>query len=221
MSRHYIGRHNDLKNRINTHLTKLTGQDKDYFSMLDQSDLLDLKTVLADVNNLLTLNMTICAAEWICNFFQLDNSYKQAVLAKVDDTKPNTNGFDINVITHTQKIIAEVKCIAPINKGDKYGAAQWNSILDDASKLKNGKGALSDTSVCFKFIFLVDLGERTNQAITKLLRQSKGTSDKPLRANRHKVKEHILLLTDTDVKENLVLDKIYIKTIKLSEILEE
>ena len=158
--------------------------------------------------------MTICAAEWICNFFQLDNSYKQRVLAKVDDTKPNTNGFDI-YITAPVKIIAEVKCIAPINNGDKYGAAQWNSILDDASKLKNGKRALLDTSDYYKFLFLVDLGKRTNQAISQLLRQSKGTSDKPLRANRHKVKEHILLLTDTDLKENLLLDKIYIKSIKL------
>jgi hypothetical protein len=210
----YIGRHTDLKNRLNTHLKKLTGLDNDFFSMLNQRDLLDLKTVLADVNNLLTLNMTICAAEWICDFFQFDNSCKQKVLAQVDGTKPNTNGYDIQ-ITESEYIIAEVKCIAPINNGSKYGAAQWNSILDDASKLINGKRSLFDTSGYYKFLFLVDLGARTDQAISHLIRQSKGTSDKPLRANRHKVKEHILLLTDTEVKENLLFDKIYIKSIKL------
>jgi len=212
--RNYIGRNIDLKNRLNSHLKKLTGFDKDYFSTLRQNDLLDLKSVLADINNLLTLQMTNSAADWLCKFFQLDFSYRQIVLAKVDNTKPNTNGFDIH-ITNPQRIIAEVKCIVPINNGNKYGAAQWNSILDDAYKLKNGKGIISDTSDYFKFLFLIDIGQKTEQAISHLLKQSKGTSDKPLRANRHQVKNHISLLTDSDIIETLRLDKIYLKTIKL------
>ena len=56
----YIGRNTDLMNRLNDHLKKLTGLDKDYFSRLSQNDLLDLKTVLADINNLLTLNPNLC-----------------------------------------------------------------------------------------------------------------------------------------------------------------
>jgi hypothetical protein len=211
----YIGRQNDLTNRLNKHLKKLTGLDKDFVSTLNQTDLLDLKTVLADIHNLLTLKMTTSAADWLCSFFQLDNYCKQTILQKVDDTKPNTKGYDIH-ITVPKKIIVEVKCIAPVNNGDKFGSAQWNSILDDAIGLKNGKGNFTDTSDFYKFLFLVDLGERTDRAVLQLVRQSKGTSEKPLRANRHKIKEHILLLADTDKINNLSLDKIYIKTIKLN-----
>ncbi len=213
---HYDGRHTDLKNRINKYLKKLTGQDLDFYSGMTQSDLIELKTVLADINNVLTFKTTLTAANWLCNLFGLDTNTKENILETVDQIKPNTKGFDIH-ISEPYKIIAEVKCISPVNNGGKFGGAQWNSILDDFHKLKNGKGVLLDTSKYYKFLFLLDLGNRTDQAITQLLRISKGTSDKPLRANRHQVKEHIFLFTDTEKLENLGFDKVYLKKIQLDE----
>lgn len=210
----YIGRHNDLKNRLNNHLKRLTGLDKDFISNFKQSDFLDLKMVLKDINNLLTLKMTISAAYWLCDFFNIDTLQKELILNKVDSTKPNTNGFDIHIID-PQKIIAEVKCILPINNGERYGDAQWYSILDDAIKLKSGKKELSDTSNYLKFLFLIDLGDRTNQAITKLLRQSRRASDRPSRSSQHKIKEQILLLNESHNYKNLSTDIIYIKSIKM------
>ncbi len=59
----YDGRHTDLKNKINKHLKKLTGLDLDFYSAMPQSDLIEFKTVLADINNVLTFRTTI-AAEW-------------------------------------------------------------------------------------------------------------------------------------------------------------
>jgi hypothetical protein len=213
---HYDGRNTDLKNRINKHLKKLTGQDIDFYSGMTQIDLIELKTVLADINNVLTFKTTISAANWLCNFFGLDTDTQKNILETVDKTKPNTKGFDIHVL-EPYKVIAEVKCISPVNNGGKFGAAQWNSILDDFHKLKNGKGVLLDTSKYYKFLFLLDLGDRTDQAITQLLRISKGTSDKPLRANRHQIKEHISLLGDTEKLENLSFDKVYLKKIQLDK----
>ena len=134
---------------------------------------------------------------------------------KVDVTKPNSNGFDIQ-LDDEKKIIAEVKCIVPINNGEKYGAAQWNSILDDAIKLQNGKRSLPDTSQYIKFLFLVDLGLRTDKAIAQLMKESKGTSEIKLRADRHKIKNKILLLNPKDNMNNLTTEKIYLTTIKLN-----
>ena len=215
---HYDGRHTDLKNRINKHLKKLTkhDQDFDFYSAMTQNDLIELKTVLADINNVLTFKTTISAANWLCKFFNIDANSKTKILETVDKTKPNTKGFDI-LITEPYQIIAEVKCISPVNNGGKFGAAQWNSILDDFHKLKNGKGVLLDTSKYYKFLFLLDLGDRTDQAITQLLRISKGTSDKPLRANRHQIKEHISVLLDIEKLSGLSFDKVYLKKIQLDK----
>ena len=137
----YQGRHKDLRNRLNNHLKKLTGLDKDFYETLSQDDLLELKSAVVDINNVLTLKMTDAATKWLCKFFHLNEISYKNLLVKVDVTKPNSNGFDIQ-LDDEKKIIAEVKCIVPINNGEKYGAAQWNSILDDAIKLQNGKRSL-------------------------------------------------------------------------------
>ena len=76
----YIGRYNSLKKRLNNHLKKLTGIEKDYFSDLNQNDLLELKSVLYDINNVLTLKVTLSAADWICDFFKVSsNSWKMQI----------------------------------------------------------------------------------------------------------------------------------------------
>ena len=214
--KNYDGRKADLKNRINSHLKKLSRQDSDFdfYSMMTQSDLIELKTVLADVNNVLTFKLTLTSAIWLCDFFDIDEYTKKNILETIDQIKPNTKGFDIH-FPESYKVLAEVKCISPVNNGGKFGAAQWNSILDDFHKLKNGKGNLLDTSEYYKFVFLIDLGDRTDQAITQLLKTSKGTSDKPIRANRHEVKGHILLLTDLEKSADLSFDKVYLKKMKL------
>jgi endo-beta-N-acetylglucosaminidase D len=214
--KYYEGRQTDLKNRINKHLKKLTGKEYDYYSAMTQNDLVELKTVLADINNVLTFKTTLSAANWLCKYFGLDKNTEQNIIETVDKTKPNTKGYDI-IITEPYKIIAEVKCISPVNNGGKFGAAQWNSILDDCYKLKNGKGLVADTSKYYKFLFLLDLGGRTDLAITQLLRISKGTSDKLLRANRHKIKEHVVLLSAIDTLKDIGFDKVYLKKIEIDK----
>lgn len=212
----YTGRHNDLKGKINKHLKKLTGQDLDFYSKFNLEDLIELKTVLADINNVLTFRTTITAVNWLTDFFEFETKTKEEILKTIDQIKPNTKGFDID-ISEPFKIIAEVKCISPVNNGGKFGSAQWNSILDDFHKLKNGKGTLLDTSKHYKFVFLLDLGERTDQAITQLLKPSKGISETPLRANRHLVKQHISLLTGIEKVKDLGFEKVYLMKLKMDK----
>ncbi|HKC69865.1 MAG TPA: hypothetical protein VKG26_16635 [Bacteroidia bacterium] len=213
-STEYIGRQNDLTSRLNKHLQKLTGLNNDFASSITETDLLDFKAVLSDINNLLTLKMTDAAVIWLCNYFEFDNVCKMAIFAKTNSAKPNSNGYDIH-ITESEKIIAEVKCIRPVNNGDKFGAAQYDSILNDIIKLKKGKGKV-DTSSYYKFLFLIDLGEQTDKALFDFLKLSKTSKNKPLRAERQEVKKNALLLFDSVKKRDLSVDKIYIKTIKLN-----
>jgi hypothetical protein len=207
----YEGRHANLKNRVNKHLTKLTGQEIDFFSKLKQSDFIELKTALADINNVLTFNMTIAAANWICEYFKIDIISKEQIIQIADDTKPNTKGFDIHI--DEPKIIAEVKCISPVNSGDKFGAAQHDSIMNDVHKLIYGKGKLTDTTMYYKFLFLVDLGDRTDKAISQLLNVTKGTSDIANKFNP--LKRDDLVLLKEDIINKLDLGKVYIKKLKM------
>jgi hypothetical protein len=210
---HYDGRHADLKNRVNKHLQKLTGQDIDFFSKLKQSDLIELKTVLADINNVLTFKMTIAAATWICKYFNLDKIIESEILQTVDNTKPNTKGFDIHILK-PYKIIAEVKCTSPVNEGGIFGVAQHDSIMNDVHKLIHGKGNLIDTTGFFKFLFLIDLGDRTDQATAQLIRETKGTTSIANKFNDLK-KDKILLLTDDMSFSNLDTKKVYLRKIKV------
>ena len=74
--KNYEGRNIDLKRRINCHLTKLTGVEEEYFSKMTNSDLIELKTMLADIHNVLTFKMTIAAAHWLCYFFHISLKIK-------------------------------------------------------------------------------------------------------------------------------------------------
>lgn len=209
----YEGRQQDLKTKLNRYLTKLTGQDKDYYQ---KADLVELKTVLSDINNVLTLKLTLTATEWICKNFELDQKVKNELLKKIDAVKPNTNGFDILITEPNFKIVAEVKCVFPSSNGDKYLAAQQNSILDDAIKLMNGKRQLRDTSKYHKFLFLINVGQRTDLALNTLLKPSKGTSDKDIRKNRHEIKVNIELLKDKKINQ-LSTDKVYLKPLEFGK----
>jgi len=207
--KHYEGRHTDLKNRVNIHLGKLTGKEIDFFSSMKQSDFMELKTVLADINNVLTLKMTIAAAGWLCEYFNLDKFTKSKISDIVDGTKPNSKGFDICIL-EPYKILAEVKCLSPINNGNQFGVAQHDSIMNDAHKLLYGKDTFKQTNDYLKFIFLIDLGDRTNKAISQLLKETKGTSPTALKYNSIK-KDKIEILNGEFLFNQLTTEKVYIK----------
>lgn len=204
----------DLGDKLNKFLYELTGKDEDYFSKLTPTQLIQLKAALANINNVLTLKTTIAFANWLSDALHLNSSEREKMISKVEKTKPNTNGYDIEL--PELNLIAEIKSIAPINDGNYYGAAQRNSILDDAQKLINGKKRVSETKSLIKFIGLLDLGERTDQAISKLMVPTKNIrTTQAIRIKRHEIVELLEIAPDNFKLTDLSPDKIYLKKVSI------
>lgn len=212
----YEGRYISLANRLNSHLFKLTQIKKNYCSLLNGDDLLELKFALSDINNMLTLKMSISAINWLSKYFKVSVTEKAIILDKVDQMKPNQNGFDI-MITCPYKIIGEVKCILPVRNGVRFGAAQKNAILADVKKLKLGTSRTPDTKDFFKFLFLIDLGYRTDQAILALLKVEKTRVVNEIRKMRNEMRPHILVWNEAIKLSSLSTDIVYFKKLSIDE----
>lgn len=153
-------RESQLQKRFNTFLEKDFGlPDADYYERLSLDGFLRMKSVLSDINNIFTLKVTLAFSEWVSNHLTLSNMAKQEIISQIQKTKPNANGYDIEV-SGAVKIIAEVKCNVPINGGKVYGSAQKNGIAKDINTLINGKSKSSIKPVDYlKFMVFLDLPE--------------------------------------------------------------
>lgn len=136
------------------------------------------------------------------------------VLDKIDRTKPNEQGYDI-LIHEPIKLIAEVKCNSPVKEGAKFGAMQSKKLLEGAQKLLYGKKQLPITDNFLKFLFVIDLGNRSHEAVIELVRMTKIRVENEERLSRNIIREHLIILDDQMRIEQLQFDKIYIKVLKL------
>lgn len=214
----------EIYNRENSILEKLNQVFSDFYDTtnfsiksLNISQIEKLKSALAEVNNYATLKVTIACCEWIFRYFKIEKTERKEIIEKISRTKPNTNGYDIE-INGKYKIIVEVKAIVPLNEGSEYKAAQRNSILDDAIKLKYGKKGKNKNaySEYIKVIALLDLGEKTNNAIKKILLPYKNPrSLEKIRTDRHGIVPFLELLTEKTKVVDLEPEKIYLKSIKV------
>ncbi|UUC45144.1 hypothetical protein [Flavobacterium cerinum] len=210
----FISRNNKFKTKLNNHLQKLTGQKADFYTALKNEDILELKAVLSDINNLLTYKLTLIAGEWIGSYFKLHQTEINHILEEIDANEPNSQGYDIVYINEFIKVIAEVKCNIPVKNGSKFGSMQSKHLIEDAQKLLNGKRQISDTSEYLKFLFIVKIGERTDNAINKLLQKTTIRVENEERLSRNITREQIMLLKNEEYHE-LEKDKVYIKTLAL------
>ncbi|MCA6372207.1 MAG: hypothetical protein IM631_12580 [Cytophagales bacterium] len=202
----------NLRERINDFLGRINNKKADYFGELTSYDLIEFKMALSDINNVLTLKTTLNFTTWLTKYFNVSNDKQIEILKTIDETKPNTNGYDIEL--PDEKIIAEIKCIVPINGGNYYGAAQRNSILDDAIKLKRGKRNIRDTRDFIKIIGLIDLGQRTDIAIDKLCKEAVNVRTKEIiRIDRHDIVKHIKVIDNKTNPKELSTDFIYLKKV--------
>ena len=200
-----------MRLKFNTHLQKLTGVDKDYYSALKEEDVLELKSVLSDINNLLTYKLSIKAAEWIAEYFQLGEDEKRKILEDIDSTDPNSTGFDI-VINEPLKIIAEVKCNIPVKGGSKFGAMQSKKLIEDVQKLLKGKRKIENTDDFFKFLFIINVGERSEIAIIKFTQKTNVRVENEERLNRNITRDFMEIIKDQNHGQ-LSKNKVYIKSL--------
>jgi len=131
-----------LKTAFNRAVASLLGvEEKDYYSKLATDQIISLKTVLSDINNLITLRLAFSLASWICDRFNVSEGERKQILDIIKSSKPNTNGYDIEL--SVPNIIAEIKCNIPINAGRVYGSAQQNGLRKDIEGLLAGKSKSS------------------------------------------------------------------------------
>lgn len=151
--------------------------ERDYYSCLSTDAFLRLKSVLADINNILTLRVSLAFVEWVAIQFGLDAQVKLKVRIKILKSKPNANGFDI-WLDKPVALVGEVKCNIPINEGSIYGSAQRHGIENDITAMLGGKRKSSiNPQSCLKFLVFLDRPE-IRCANEHLLRVSKICKDK-------------------------------------------
>lgn len=111
---------------------------KDYAEALNFLSLLNLKSVLSDINNTITLKLSLGLVDWISEKFKLGDATVAELRRSILGSKPNSNGFDV-CLGYPIAFVAEVKCNIPINGGNKYGAQQRHGIVTDINALLHGK----------------------------------------------------------------------------------
>lgn len=150
----------ELRRRINSFLHNAFDlPEQDYYERLDIKNLLSLKSALSDINNALTMRLTLRFVDWATQVLSFDAVAKAQVLDDVLSKKPNSNGYDIHCAVPVP-FVAEVKCNIPVNGGTKYGAAQRSGIMKDLDALLYGKSKTSSVDPnSLKFMVFIDLPE--------------------------------------------------------------
>ena len=124
------------------------------YQQLSSDQILQLKRVLSNIHNLLTLETTVAFVNRLKADGILSQEQAEKVLGVVNAQHTNANGFD--VLCEEPRLIAEVKCMLPCegkNK-DRFGAAQRAGLRKDLTALCNGKGKADkvDVTKCAKYM---------------------------------------------------------------------
>lgn len=168
-----FNREESLRKRLNAFLSlSFELPEHDYYAKLDTESFLSLKSVLADINNILTLRVALAFIDWVAVRLNLDAQAKLELERIFLNSKPNSNGFDV-WLGYPVAFVGEVKCNVPINKGSIYGAQQRHGIEKDVTSLLEGKRKASfNPQSCLKFLAFLDRPE-IRSANEHLLRTSK------------------------------------------------
>ena len=163
-----------LQSRLNTFIQERFDLPKeDYYSRLNQNSLGELKSVLNDINSIFTLRVSLAFVNWLGQTVGLSAGACEAIKSLVLQKSPHANGYDVE-ISNPIRVIAEVKCNIPINRGDKYGSQQVSGIQKDINSLMSGKTkSQMKPDECLKFLVLLDTPEirDATQRIVKKIKQ--------------------------------------------------
>ena len=191
--------------------------------------LIELKSILSDINNIMTLISTRSIATKILSILSLNNEDRERILNVIDNQKPNSNGFDIRIDSPV-KILVEVKCNSLIHN-KRFGAAQINAILDDARKLRlessrnmKVRKSIQDTKDYIKIIAIVNFGNKSDEdLILQLLRETKcKESTNSARKERMKVKKFLRpLYSLSQIHEITDLENVYLTILHMDDLKNE
>lgn len=195
-------------------------------SQITVKELFDLKSVLSNVNNILTSVATLATANKISEILSFNEEQKLNLISLVEEKKANTNGFDIK-IDNPNKILVEVKCNMLLH-GEKLGQQQINSILNDAIKLRNEpperKKIDFKTDDYIKLIVLVDsYHDKLDTVIKQITNEVKYKENtRETRKKRMEIKKDIKPLSSLVEIKNIQNTKyIYLTTISTEDMEDE
>lgn len=173
----------DLEEKFNSYWNKaLKTNGEDYLKRLTTNDLVEMKKAISNINNLITLRVTLRFIDEICRLGIVNIEQAERIKKEVNEQHPNTNGFDVCCEKEKDGInlIAEVKCNIPVGE-DEFGAAQRNGIIEDLDGMWEGKGKFDNnyTKRCKKFMVLLELqdGNEVKHAMENLLEHNKQYRD--------------------------------------------
>lgn len=156
---------NSLKTSFNLFWGSVLGI-KDYYGLLSLNQFIELKRVLSDINNIITLRTTVLFLNLLKSKSVLTEKQYNEALKIVNNTNANTNGYDIQL--ESPKLIAEIKCNIPI-KNDSFGSNQGVSILKDIMSLKDTskkrKVHINSSDDFYRFMVLLDSSDKSNTRI--------------------------------------------------------
>ena len=99
---------------------------EDIGNNLTLDKLIELKSILSDINNIMTLISTRSIATKLSDILSFKNEDRERIFNDIDKQKPNTNGFDIRIDSPV-KILVEVKCNSLIRNKNWCCTNQCNS----------------------------------------------------------------------------------------------
>ena len=156
MSNNNYSRRDDLEQQFNDFFRESLNVAEAY-RQLSSDQILQLKRVLSNIHNLLTLETTVAFVNLLKADGILSQEQAEKVLGAVNAQHANANGFD--VLCEEPRLIAEVKCMLPCegkNK-DRFGAAQRAGLWKDLTALSKGKEKAEDVDVtkCAKYMVVL------------------------------------------------------------------
>ena len=125
-----MNREDKLKFEFNNFMiSRLRLEIKDYYDSLTTKDFIELKAILSNINNIITLKLTLKFVDFLTSLFKFSAESKENIINSIQNINPNSNGFDVE-IENPVKIVAEVKGNFPINNGNSFGAAQKTATAE-------------------------------------------------------------------------------------------
>ena len=156
MSKTNYSRRDDLEQQFNDFFKESLNVAEAY-RQLSGDQILQLKRLLSNIHNLLTLETTVAFVRRLETDGVLSHGQAESLLGVIDAQHANTNGFDVR--SEEPRLIAEVKCMLPCegkNK-DRFGAAQRAGLWKDLTALSKGKEKADDVDVtkCAKYMVVL------------------------------------------------------------------
>lgn len=219
-------RSNDLIKNYQKFINQIKNEDTTTHN-ISIKQLCELKSVLSNIHNVLTLIATLTATKKIAEALLYSEDKKKQLVNEIENKKANANGFDIEIIE--DKVLAEVKCNVPI-KSHKLGQQQINGVLNDARKLRNDppkrKAKIKDTSEYIKLIVLVDFYTDKMECIINSIMKEVHCKDttREERKERLQVKKYLKRLNSFNDMKNISKEErayVYIVTITAEEMEQE